>query len=146
MAYAGGTFDIIFDFTDHRLIIETSDGRAESFALKPMTVAYFYAELMLRLRHLGIEVHIWTMPSEIENAIPFDQDHTHAQYDPDLYGKFTRALTQADRVMKEFRARFIGRQARCALLLGQPSIWQRRGFPAARRRRRTVLRRMSRAG
>jgi Family of unknown function (DUF5996) len=109
MAYAGGTFDIIFDFTDHRLIIETSDDRAESFALKPMTVADFYAELMLRLRHLGIGVHIWTMPGEIENAIPFDQDHTHAQYDPIYTEKFLRALTQADRVMKEFRARFIGK-------------------------------------
>ncbi len=46
MPYAGGTFDIIFDFADHRLVIETSDGRVESFALKPMAVADFYAEFM----------------------------------------------------------------------------------------------------
>ena len=61
---------------------QTSDGRVESFALKPMSVADFYAEFMQRLRRLDIDVHIWTMPSEIENAVPFEQDRTHAQYDP----------------------------------------------------------------
>ena len=77
----GGAFDIIFDLANHQLVIETSDCRVESFALKPMTVADFYTEIMRRLHSLGINVHIWTMPSEIENAIPFEQDRTHAQYD-----------------------------------------------------------------
>ena len=109
MPHAGGTFDIIFDFANHRLVIETSDCRVESFALKPMTVADFYAECMQRLRRLGIEVHIWTMPVEIEDAVPFDQDRKHAQYDPVYAQKFWRALLQADRVMNAFRARFVGK-------------------------------------
>jgi hypothetical protein len=109
MPYAGGTFDIVFDFASHRLVIETSDGRAESFALRPMAVGDFYAEFMQRLRRLGIDVHIWTVPSEIENAVPFDQDRTHAQYDPVYVQKFWRALLQSHRVMNEFRARFIGK-------------------------------------
>jgi hypothetical protein len=107
--YKDGAFDIIFDFANHRLVIETSNGRAESFALKPMAVADFYAEFMPRLRRLGIDVHIRTMPCEIEPAIPFDQDRTHAQYDPAYAHKFWLALVQADRVMNEFRARFIGK-------------------------------------
>src|SRR5580700_4807790 len=109
MPYAGGTFDIVFDFANHRLVIETSDCRVESFALKPMTVADFYAEFMGRLRALGIDVHIWTMPCEIENAIPFDRDRTHAQYDPDYVQRFWRALIQANRVMTDFRVRFLGK-------------------------------------
>ena len=109
MPYAGGTFDIAFDFIDHLLIIETSDGRAETMALEPMTVADFYAEFMQRLRRLGIEVHIWTMPSEIENAVPFERDTVHAQYDPVFAQKFSQALAQANRVMTEFRARYIGK-------------------------------------
>jgi Family of unknown function (DUF5996) len=36
---AAGTFDIVFDFIDHRLGIATSGGRTESFALRPMAVA-----------------------------------------------------------------------------------------------------------
>jgi hypothetical protein len=107
--YAGGTFDIVFDLTGHQLRIATSDGRVESFALAPMSVADFYAAFMERLRRLGIDVHIWTMPSEIENAVPFDQDHSHAQYDADYAARFHQAVLQAARVMNEFRARFIGK-------------------------------------
>jgi hypothetical protein len=107
--YAGGTFDIDFDLLGHELRILTSDSRVETFALRPMTVADFYAEFMERLRRLGIDVHIWTMPSEIGNAIPFEQDHTHAQYDPDYVTRFHRAMVQAARVMTAFRARFIGK-------------------------------------
>jgi hypothetical protein len=74
-----------------------------------MTVADFYAASMDKLHGLGIDVHIWTMPSEMENAIPFDQDRTHAQYDPHYVEKFWQALVQADRVTKIFRSRFIGK-------------------------------------
>src|SRR5271165_3773668 len=52
------TFEIVLDFLDHHLIIETSDGLRERLALRPMSVANFYAEVMSRLERLGIEVHI----------------------------------------------------------------------------------------
>ena len=74
-----------------------------------MTVADFYAAFMAALYRLGIDVHIWTMPSEMENAIPFEKDRTHAQYDPIYAQRFWLALVQANRVMTEFRARFLGK-------------------------------------
>jgi len=107
--YRGGVFDIVFDFIGHRLDIETSDGRRESLKLEPMTVAAFYAGFMERLRRLGIEVDITTLPCEIEECVAFEQDRTHAQYDPAYVRKFHRALVQADRVMNDFRARFLGK-------------------------------------
>jgi len=107
--YRGRTFDIVFDLTDHELRIATSDGRVEGFALAPMSVADFYAEFMQRLRRLDIDIHIWTMPSEIENAVPFDRDRVNAQYDRDFVSRFQQALVQSARVMNEFRARFIGK-------------------------------------
>jgi len=107
--HAGRTFDVVFDFIDHRLVIATSDGRSESLMLRPMSVADFYAEFMQRLHRLDLDVHIWTMPSEIENAVPFDQDRAHAQYDPDYASRFREVLVQTARVMNEFRARFIGK-------------------------------------
>jgi len=109
MPYDRGTFDILFDFTDHRLEVKTSDGRADSLPLRPMAVAEFYAEFTERLRRLGIEVAIRAMPCEIENAVPFDRDRTHAQYNPVYAHKFLQALLQANRVMSEFRARFVGK-------------------------------------
>jgi hypothetical protein len=107
--YRGRTFDIIFDLVDHQLRIATSDGRVESFALAPMAVADFYAAFMERLQRLGIDVQIWTTPSEIEHAVPFEQDRAHAQYDREYASRFRQALVQSARVMTEFRARFIGK-------------------------------------
>ena len=107
--YTGGTFDIDFDLVGHELRITTSDGRAEAFALHPMSVADFYAAFMGRLHQLGIDVHIWTTPSEIEDAVPFERDRAHAQYDRDYVTPFHGAMVQAARVMNQFRARFIGK-------------------------------------
>jgi hypothetical protein len=106
---AGRTFDIVFDFVDHQLSIVTSEGHTENVPLRPIRVADFYAEFMRRLRHLDIDVHIWTMPSEIENAVPFERDRQHAQYDPEYAARFHRVLVQSARVMNDFRARFIGK-------------------------------------
>jgi hypothetical protein len=103
------TCELLLDFHTHQLVFETSDGAAERLALTPMTVARFYSEVMARLERLGIKAHIWTMPSEIEHATPFDQDHTHAQYDPVMARRFWETLVQADRVFKIFRSRFIGK-------------------------------------
>jgi hypothetical protein len=107
--YGARIFEIVFDFVDHQLRIETSDGAIERIPLQPMSVADFYAEVLARLARLGIKVHVWTMPSEIEGALPFDQDRTHAQYDPAMAQRFWQALLQADRVLKIFRSRFIGK-------------------------------------
>jgi hypothetical protein len=107
--HAGGAFDVTFDFIDHRLVIAASDGRAEIILLRAMPVRDFYLTVMERLRRLDIVVHIWTMPSEIENAVPFDEDTVHAHYDPDYARRFWLALVQADRVLRMFRAGFLGK-------------------------------------
>src|SRR5688572_22214152 len=65
MPYGDWTFQIDFDFVDHRLAIDVSDGRRDGFALTPCSVAEFYAEVMGRLRGLGLDVRIWTMPVEV---------------------------------------------------------------------------------
>jgi hypothetical protein len=68
--HATRTFEVVFDFVNHHLLIQSSDGGNEIIELAPMSVMDFHAEFMRRLRHLDIAVHIWTMPSEIENAVP----------------------------------------------------------------------------
>ena len=109
MAYGARSFQIDFDFIDHHLIIQTSDGATDTMALTPRTVADFYAEVMNRLRVLGLETHIWTMPVEIPDAIPFDQDQDHRSYDADFAQRFWRSLVQADRLCTQFRSRFLGK-------------------------------------
>jgi hypothetical protein len=107
--YGGRTFQVDFDFIDHELRIGASGGAAHSFALRPQSVADFYREFMAGLRSLDIEVKILTTPSEVENPIPFEQDTEHAAYDGEQAHRFWLALTQADRVMQQFRSRFIGK-------------------------------------
>lgn len=103
------TFQIDFDFIDHKLLIQTSLGETGEFSLAPRPVADFYKELFAKLTELNIVVKINTTPNEVADAIPFEKDYEHASYDPEQAQSFWRALAQADRVLKRFRARFIGK-------------------------------------
>jgi uncharacterized protein DUF5996 len=107
--YGATTFQIDFDFIAHRLEIRTSRGELEGFALSPRSVADFYREVMGRLRALGLETRIWTMPVEIAGAIAFDQDEVHAAYDAPYVHRFWCALAQAARLLQQFRASFLGK-------------------------------------
>jgi hypothetical protein len=107
--YGNRCFQIDFDFIDHRLVIQTSDGAVEVIPLIPRTVADFYVEVMGRLRGLGLETRIWTMPVEIDGAIPFEHDREHASYDAEYSHRFWRILVQVDRVCTRFRSRFLGK-------------------------------------
>jgi hypothetical protein len=109
MPYGSRTFQIDFDFIEHRLQIDVSDGRRDGFALTPRSVADFHAEIVGRLRGLGLDVRIWTTPAEIADPVPFEEDRTHAAYDPDAVNRFWHALALADGVFAEFRGRFLGK-------------------------------------
>ncbi|MFZ0521730.1 MAG: DUF5996 family protein [Candidatus Acidiferrales bacterium] len=109
--YAGGIFEISFDFIDHKLDIATSDGQHRTVSLYHRTVAGFYREFMELLRSLNIRVKIWPMPVEIQNPIRFDLDVTHCAYDPAYAHRFWRILTALDPIFKEFRGRFIGKSS-----------------------------------
>src|ERR671922_852255 len=50
------TFQIDFDFVDHRLLIQTSDGEAKIMSLAPRSVADFYEELFAKLAELNLNV------------------------------------------------------------------------------------------
>jgi hypothetical protein len=104
-------FEIQFDFLGHELVITATDGRLERIQLGPRTVADFYQELFGRLKHMGLETKIRTMPNEIPNCIPFENDRVHAAYDREYVTRFWRALVQADGVLKAFRSRFIGKSS-----------------------------------
>jgi hypothetical protein len=109
--YQTRSFQISFDFLDHQLLIETSDGITKRIALAPRSVADFYQNLMGTLSEIGIEVKIWKMPQEVADPILFDQDHQHAAYDPEYAQIWWRILVQVDRVMTVFRSRFIGKSS-----------------------------------
>ena len=103
------TFQIDFDFIDHRLLIQSGEGAVRTIALRPRPVADFYRELFATLRELGLEVKIHPTPNELEDAIPLDTDREHASYDAEYANRFWRVLVQSDRIFTAFRGRFIGK-------------------------------------
>lgn len=107
--YRHSSFEVVFDFINHNLLILTSAGTIKTLPLIPRSVAEFYAEFMASLRALGIQVNINTLPSEVKNPIPCEQDHVHASYDPVYANRFWRILLQIDENFKEFRSHFSGK-------------------------------------
>jgi len=102
-------FQIDFDFIDHRLRVETSEGAQRQFPLRPQSVSDFYAALIAALAALGIKVSINEWPNEMPERIRFGEDQEHAAYDPEYANRFWKILVQADRVFKFFRTGFIGK-------------------------------------
>jgi hypothetical protein len=109
---------IDFDFIDHQLVVETSEGARQTFALEPMTVAAFFKKVMSALDAVGTPVRIWPMPMEIAHPISFEQDETHHDYDPEFVQRFGRVLLQTTRVFTTFRARFRGKVSPIHLFWG----------------------------
>jgi hypothetical protein len=107
--YPRGVFEIEFDFIGHKLVIETSEGDVRTLELGPRTVADFYAEVMSTLAALKIDARITARPDEVANPIPFAEDRTHKSYDREYVDRFRRLLISVDKVLKNFRARFIGK-------------------------------------
>jgi hypothetical protein len=107
--YGERTFECEFDFCDHQLHVRSSDGGERRVALEPKTVAAFYHETLAALGALGIEVKLWPTPVEVESAVPFPEDTAHASYQPEHVHRFWVQLTSVQRVMTEFRSRFVGK-------------------------------------
>jgi len=103
------TFEITFDFLSHRLLIQTSDGGEEVIRLRPQSVAEFHGEVLRAMSELGLVVTIHGSPNEVEDATPFAEDREHSSYDPEYATRFWRIMLQANRVLQEFRAPFLGK-------------------------------------
>jgi len=111
MPHGTQSFQMGFDFVDHELFVECDDGGTKTIKLRPQTVADFYNEVMNTLREMDLEVKIWPMPVEVADPIRFNDDKTHKSYDPEYANRFWRILVWTDKVFKEFRSRFIGKNS-----------------------------------
>jgi hypothetical protein len=128
-------FQVDFDFVDHRLVIDVSDGSSRTIRLLPRSVAEFYEEFMRALGELGIRVQITTNPVEVENTIPFDQDQVHSSYDPEYVNRWWRILLQVDRLLQQYRTPFVGKSSPVLFWWGSFDLSEARfsGRPAPER-------------
>jgi predicted GNAT family acetyltransferase len=116
--YGTEGFELAFDLVDHRLELTTTTGERRELALEPMSVARFHSSVLAMMDDVGMPVSIHPVPSELPDAVPFPEDHTHASYDRDHVTSIWRALLQAERVMTRFRAGFLGKASPVHLFWG----------------------------
>ncbi|HVH10636.1 MAG TPA: DUF5996 family protein [Gemmatimonadales bacterium] len=105
------TFDIAFDFVDHQLAVRPSAGRPRLIPLVAQPVADFYHQYLAVLAELGVDARIRPVPVEVVRAIPFAEDREHKAYDPREVERLRQILVQADRVLRRFRGRFLGKSS-----------------------------------
>ncbi len=92
---------------EHRLDARMSDGRCMSMPLVAVAVRAF-SQAALRA---GARVHLWTMPVEVPDGIPFDRDEIHRAYDQGWAHRFWEVLVATARVLRELSASFVGTQS-----------------------------------
>ena len=129
MPYGSRTLQVEFDFVDHRLVLETSDGASRATPLRPQAVAEFYREYQGLLSQLGVIVKVWPVPVEVEHPIPFAEDRTHASYERTCPWFFGCCRSRC--VLKRF-CRSLSGQVESGILLGRLRSRVTRLSPAER--------------
>src|SRR5262249_8592019 len=92
MPFDSRNLEIEFDFNDHVLWLRTSDGHSRQIMLRPVSVAEFYADVMLALSELGVSVRINEMANEIPDATRVTEARAPPAYDPDSTNRLFRVL------------------------------------------------------
>ena len=92
MPYEGKSFQIDFDFINHKLKVLTSEGQEGDFDLYGNSVADFYRKIFVVLADLKIDLKINTMPVELEDPIPFETDNVNVTYEKTQAATLHQAL------------------------------------------------------
>jgi hypothetical protein len=104
------SFEINFDFINHRLVVTTNRGGLRSFELVDgLSVAEFDEKLHAALDALDLPVAIREIPFGLATTTPFPADREHAAYDPDAVERFWRIVEWTDQVFEEFAGWYCGK-------------------------------------
>jgi hypothetical protein len=109
MAYRDRTLSIDFDFIDHRLVVQDSDGHVRTVPLVPRSVGGFCSALFDELAAIDVHVEIQPAPQECPVTTPLTDDTEHASYDADAAHRFFQVLRRVEPVFQRFRAGFRGK-------------------------------------
>lgn len=114
----GPGIEILFDFRQHKVVAGSGEGRKESFALEPMTVADFHNRFVQLISDVGGTPTFNGQPNEVPYPIPFKEDDRDRPYDRDAVQRFHQALVAVDRVFNRFRTAFLGKSSPVHLFWG----------------------------
>jgi Family of unknown function (DUF5996) len=99
------------DFISQQLVLATSGGRRVFIDLIPRTVADFHAAVTTQLKALDVDVTYSTVPSELPDPVPFEQDTVHRAHDGAAAWRWWLAMLSVGRVMDRFRTPIGGKSS-----------------------------------
>jgi hypothetical protein len=105
------SFEITFNFLEHRLELVVSDGFTKSFELRDgLSVAQFYEKLHTALGEAGLNVSILDRPFDVPGITePFSTLTDITSYQKEYVQRFWRILLWVHGVFNEFSGRFYGK-------------------------------------
>ncbi len=113
-----GGIEVEFDFMDHLVLGHCGSGTTSSFALEPMSVAYFHSRFVEMIHRLGGDPAFHGSPNELPDPVPFAEDTAARPYDADAVARFHRALVTIGHVFQDFRTGFRGKVSPVHLFWG----------------------------
>ncbi|MGN2243874.1 DUF5996 family protein [Frateuria sp. GZRR33] len=111
LPYGSRALTLAFDFIDHVLVIDCTDGQTRRLPLGPRSVADFHDALMGTLREMGLAVRIWPVAVEMPSPVRLDEDTLHQTYEPAWAHRFWRILMQVGREFARWRCGYVGKSS-----------------------------------
>jgi hypothetical protein len=109
MPFEDRALEVELDFIDHRVVVRGSDGALETMDLCDGPLSAFYHRYVELIHRLGVDLPLYPYSVEMPERVRLDRDSRACRYDPAWANRFFRALVHADRLLKQFRARFGGK-------------------------------------
>jgi len=109
MASGSRTFTLTLDLCRHAIVLWVSDGSREEVPLNAGSVAALHERLTAILDKHGLPSTFNGLPSEIPDAIPFEDDMAARGYDRQSATRFRESLAAILPVFGRFRAGFTGK-------------------------------------
>ena len=107
----GRGLEVELDLVAHEAVFHTTDGDRRSVPLETQSTAELFGDVQIVLEDLRMEVPMLARPVELPEAIPFADDTAVRTYDPVAVNLFWHQLLQADRLLRVFRSRFVGKNS-----------------------------------
>ncbi|MBS0350348.1 MAG: hypothetical protein JSR33_04015 [Proteobacteria bacterium] len=112
------SFSIDINFLEHQIQILSSWGIKEMIPVASSSVAELTGKILRALNQMNIDLKISTIPAEIPNPVPFEQDLEKCIYQPKLAQSWWQALSQVHRVLQCYHALFRGISPPVGLMWG----------------------------
>ncbi len=112
MPCGGGRFaELALDLIDQQLVLQTSDGGDERFALADgLSCADFYQRLFAALDRLGVAARIWTRPFDLPGP-RLDRDRQHDRWDAQAVARYFEVLRRSTEALWTLAGDFVGKQS-----------------------------------